>query len=420
MNHNKCLKHFLLVFLLINIIKVQAKEIDIYVLGGSLSDQGNIFSAAEAEFGIGLPATDQYYKGRFSNGLNFVDIIAKQLNAKSVASSSGGNNFSYGGARSDYHRSEDDTSKPFPFSSLNQQGTLSEDLYPWTLQGQRTAFLNRKIDDTNGLYIISFGSNDIADLITALSLVTPKKDIDTTNLINTTIEKIIREISDSIEAFVASGAKDILVPNLPNLGVVPAITTLGPELSGLATQLSTQYNSALNEMLMQWSGSVNIIPFDSFSFLTEVVSAPSSFGFLNVSEGCYSGYINPPSPDDTLCDNPDSFVFYDKEHPTEAFHSLFANQLLEVSTRDVLDNLIEHVHLINTHPKIKQGLNTLLNTVQKNINYQKKYSDKIAAWLLRSFIKVIKALPDKEISIDDSDIMIERAEKTLILLKGRL
>ncbi len=262
--------------------------------------------------GVGVPAADHYFEGRFSDGLNYVDVITEKLDVNLNPSIIGGNNFSYGGARVDYNRVEDDATKPFPFSFLGQQGLLQEDQYPWTLEGQRAAFVNRKIDDEKGLYIVFFGTNDIADLAAAVAFIAPQVGIDAQVLINSITTKVIQEIRDSIGAFVASGAQDILVANLPNLGIVPIVSVNGSEFSALATQLSAQYNIALSEMLMEWEGIVNIIPFDTFTLITEVVSTPASFGFLNASEPCYSGFVGPASPDDTICDNPDAFVFFDK------------------------------------------------------------------------------------------------------------
>jgi phospholipase/lecithinase/hemolysin len=154
MSRDKFLRYFLLTLFLINTVEVFAEEVDIYVIGDSLSDQGNLFSATETELGTGAPAIDHYSNGRFSDGLNFVDVIAEKMGVDLTASSSGGNNFAYGGARIDYNRVEDDTTKPFPFSLLGHQGLLQEDQYPWTLEAQRSAFVSREIDDSKGLYII--------------------------------------------------------------------------------------------------------------------------------------------------------------------------------------------------------------------------------------------------------------------------
>ncbi len=66
----------------------------IYSFGDSLSDVGNVYAASG-----GLYPVSPYYKGRFSNGDNWVDDLSAMLGLGAVKpSADGGHDFAVGGA----------------------------------------------------------------------------------------------------------------------------------------------------------------------------------------------------------------------------------------------------------------------------------------------------------------------------------
>ena len=279
-----------------------------YVLGDSLSDQGNLFAATSVigpPLGLpAIPADDHYFKGRFSNGEIYAGVLARKLGFTLAPSLEGGNNFAFGGARTNYNRVE------------MPMGPYRVGAYPWSLNLQREAFINRvaaKGADPTGLYVVFSGSNDVGDIL-ALRL-DPA----------TTIANTVEGIRNVILAFKAAGARTVLVPNISNLGLVPSVTRFGPQVAAFATSLSKQFNAALDDMLDSVTG-VNIIRFDTFAFLTDVVANPAKYGFSNVTQPCYLGFVS-PDPTATECTNPDAYLFWDMEHPTRRLHSILAHQL---------------------------------------------------------------------------------------------
>ncbi len=76
---------------------------DMYVVGDSLSDQGNLFYATEILTGSGIPAADHYWQGRFANGKVYAAKLAESMGLTLSRSEDGGNNFANGGARTDYN-----------------------------------------------------------------------------------------------------------------------------------------------------------------------------------------------------------------------------------------------------------------------------------------------------------------------------
>jgi len=290
-----------------------------FVLGDSLSDQGNLLSATTelaATFNSPpIPATDHYFDGRFSNGENYAGILARKLGFTSTASQLGGGNYAFGGARTNYNRVELRPGVPPPLPN----GVYPIGAYPWSLDLEREAFLAdvRRAADPNGLYIVFSGSNDLSDALIARAFFGQ----DPTPAIKRTVEGIKK----AIEAFQTAGARTVLVPNVPNLGVVPIVAQNGPGFAALATILSQQYNAALHTMLATISG-VNIVEFDTYAFLTDVVAHPVNYGLENVTQPCFSGYVA-PDPTGTVCADPDKYAFWDVEHPTTRLHELIADAL---------------------------------------------------------------------------------------------
>lgn len=291
----------------------------IFVLGDSLSDQGNLFFAT-SDLGVAvnrapIPAADHYYMGRFSNGENYAGLLAQKLGITLTPSELGGGNYAFGGARTDYNRVEARPGVPPPLPN----GVYPIGAYPWSLDLQREAFLDdvRRASDPKGLYVVFTGSNDLSDALIARVFLGQDPA--------PAIAKAIQGIRNVIIAFESAGARTVLVPNIPNLGVVPSVTQFGPLVSGLATGLSNAFNAALAEMLTTITGT-NVIAFDTYSFLNHVLANPTSYGLTNVTEPCYSGYVE-PNPNGTECDEPAKFAFWDVEHPTTRLHAIIADEL---------------------------------------------------------------------------------------------
>jgi outer membrane lipase/esterase len=276
----------------------------INVLGDSLSDQGNMFLATSALIGPAnaIPSADHYFAGRFSNGPAYTDVLAERLGLPLGPSLAGGNNFAFGGARTDYNTVETVAGGPFP-----------PGLFPWSLNRQIEAFAARGVHDQEALYVVFSGSNDIADILT--------RGLDA----NTVIADVLDAVLRAVAAFELAGARTILVPNVPDLGLTPGFVA-SPAASAAATALSAQYNALLHQSLALVSGP-RIVEFDTFAFLREIVEHPDRFGFSNVITPCFSGFIV-ASPGATVCDAPDEHAYWDIVHPTRAVHRLLGEAMI--------------------------------------------------------------------------------------------
>ena len=79
----------------------------------------------------------------------------------------------------------------------------------------------------------------------------------------------------------AAGAKYVMVPNLPDIGLTPMARAGGPAAMAQYTAVATAYNNALYGGLTQ--AGIEFIPLDTFNFLREITSAPGQYGFANVT-----------------------------------------------------------------------------------------------------------------------------------------
>jgi lysophospholipase L1-like esterase len=122
-----------------------------------------------------------------------------------------------------------------------------------------------------------------------------------------------------VQRLIAAGATDILVPNLPPLGLVPrfngsAATSTEP------TEAAAGFNQALGEYLAgviaAVPASVHIFQLDVYTIFNTIVGPPVADGFANVTT---------PSQLNTTI-NPDTYLFWDDLHPTTHGHNVLATQ----------------------------------------------------------------------------------------------
>jgi outer membrane lipase/esterase len=286
----------------------------IIVIGDSLTDSGNAFRATSALPGQAIPVSPPYFRGRFSNGLMWVEHLANALGLQITPSLDGGTNFAFGGATTgqDLNRIfQRDLGVTIP--SLRAQVTA----YRLTLADPTLTDPTRvKRAPVDALYIVWGGANDLRDAVQkGTSGATPESVVsDAVNNLAT----VIRELQ-------SAGAIYFLVPNLPDLGRTPQHVALGPEAVRLATTLSTAFNNALESTLQQLESAlpVDIARLDIATHFQEVTANPQNFGVTNVTEACLSG---DPFDPGTVCANPDSYIFLDAiGHPTAVAQALIAD-----------------------------------------------------------------------------------------------
>ncbi len=298
----------------------------LYVFGDSLSDQGNIFNitkfANSLSSQIPVVPSAPYFEGRFSNGPVWIDYLSAglglpmQVSSKlsvfspsipilspltlingelraspffNGATTTQSVNFAFGGAQTGF--------------TSGLAGTVSS-LIPGVLQ-QVSWFLNDHITagktaDSKALYVVFAGGNDYLDPSDALQ---PTQSV--TN------------IALSIAALYSQGARNFLIPNLPDLGITPRALRGGNEAETRLSNLAIAHNTLLNEAIDGLTNLLpqsNFIPLDFFGLLHDIAANPSQLGLTNITDPSFDSLTG------TIVGDPNAHLFWDEIHPTAVGH----------------------------------------------------------------------------------------------------
>lgn len=278
----------------------------IVVFGDSLSDTGNVADLYQQQHGFRLPGVNfDYTDGRFTDGYdtipgaqNYTGTWVEQLAAalpskpKIKASLDGGTNYAYGFATTA-------NGLGYLFYDI---GGVTYSVYVSNVGQQITDYLATK-PKMNGktLYILWAGGIDLLYANSPLDIY----DAGVNQAIN-------------VQRLVDAGATDIMVANLPALGLTPRLN--GSPISVEAgNQASALFNSVLDQSLdgvMKNSPGqpLHLYRLDIFTLFNQMVASPSTFSLTNVT-GRAQGLIGI---------NPDTYLFWDDIHPTTKTHNIVA------------------------------------------------------------------------------------------------
>ena len=229
----------------------------IVVFGDSLSDTGNA--------------------GRFSNGSVWVERLAERFALALRPSDVGGDNFAVGGAR------------------------LDPRLGPRNLRAQADAFLGTRRSKGRTLYIVWGGGND---LLAAVGTADGPVRVD----------RAVASLKSIVADLVAHGATDILVPNLPDIGMTPAIRARGSQAVAEAGWLADRFNGALDRALADIGREpdVRLHRLDVRAMAERARADPADVGFVDVTTPCVD------------LDSCEGHLFWDQVHPTARAHAHLA------------------------------------------------------------------------------------------------
>ncbi|RAM48270.1 MAG: autotransporter outer membrane beta-barrel domain-containing protein [Hapalosiphonaceae cyanobacterium JJU2] len=252
-----------------------------FIFGDSLSDNGNLYRIT----GGTIPLSPPYFKGRFSNGPIWVEVLGSYLNIDANETT----NYAVGG------------------STSGNTNVLSESLIiplP-SLSSQINDFTSTPENPSpNALFILWAGANDY--------LIQP------TEKRATNTQLVVNNLSNAITTLINKGARNIIVPNLPDLGKTPQERSQGT--NDTTTALIKSHNNNLNSALQEIAKNhnVNIVPLDINALFDEVINQPERYGLTNTNDPCFDQQAG------TICSNPDEYLFWDQVHPTDRGHQFIA------------------------------------------------------------------------------------------------
>jgi phospholipase/lecithinase/hemolysin len=324
----------------------------LFVLGDSLSDVGNAAALPdyllgrsfypEATIGLCNPSDiylfDRscddliYMRSRVSNGPVAVEVLAAALGLSPLEPSFHvvprrpvhGTNYAVAGATA-AGTGIDDLASQVDVLRLDRGPVLPGD----------------------ALYVLLIGGNDalaaLRDAAEAEVGLEPAQDS------TEAVTAAVGAIGDAVDALVDSGARQVMVANLPNLAVLPVLRERA-EAVGLATAtaealaagLTATFNAALSErlqMVQQAHPEARIEPFDLYAAVDQVRLVAETVG-INVTDACfdseaYRESLTAERAFDEGCaplgDGPprfDEYFFWDSLHPTAAVHAAIGEALL--------------------------------------------------------------------------------------------
>lgn len=261
---------------------------EVVAFGDSLSDNGNIYIGTLGAY----PGTGYgYYNGYqiFTNSQtgggpagNFVDQLAGKLGVAAPGPSlAGGTDFAFGGA----------------YTSGLAQGVIpgmdaQVGLYLASVAGKASS---------SALYTFWGGANDIFDGLNPV----------------TAADNIAAEIA----TVATDGGKTFLWLNLPPLGDTPAL--LGTPLAGAANAASAAFDAEYAKDLAGLDASgLNVVGVNIAALFNTISANPSQYGFSNTTQACLS----------TPGCNPNTYLYFDTEHPTTAADALIASAAFQSLT----------------------------------------------------------------------------------------
>lgn len=276
----------------------------VVAFGDSLSDPGNAFVLT---MNVSVPPFQlipdaPYARGgmHFSNGPTWVEQLARDLDAQRSAGPA--------------------LRQPVVFSNYAVGGATARPAGPFDLATQVNLFLRDFSGATpaDALYVVYAGSNDVRDALAALA--TDPTGAESFAI----IQGALAAVQDNLLRLQAAGARHFLVPNAPDLSLIPAVRLQGPVAQAAARWLADSYNTALQGLLngLVAATGMEIRRLDVFALLDEVVAAPGVFGLSNVEQTC----IVPGTTVHPYCADPDQYLFWDGIHPTRAGHGILAER----------------------------------------------------------------------------------------------
>ena len=258
----------------------------LYVLGDSLSDDGNLFAATDGE----TPASPPYFEGRFSNGPVFTDYLAEGF--------AEAENFAFGGAQA----VPDDDEIP----DLPTQLALLSAVDPSTFG-----------DDS--LATLLFGANDIFGAL----------DADAEEVL--AAEDAADAVVEGARAVLDLGIDRVAVLTLPRLDTTPLYTLFRPELAEEARLAEQAFNARLDAGLAQLSAEgLPVRRVDTQAFFDVLLTDPGSIGIAETTLPCLfpseeaAAAFGQPQACDLATEAPQR-AFFDSVHPSARVHEAFAD-----------------------------------------------------------------------------------------------
>jgi phospholipase/lecithinase/hemolysin len=311
---------------------------DMVTLGDSLSDTGNVLTLSTflSNFDPPLipglqpyPLQPPYKLGRFSNGNLWVETLANRIDLPSssipagltlgpvfgnaVVPGFGGSNYAIAGA-------------------MTGTGGTYGNFIPTGLAVQTDLYLNQHSGDADPtvLYLVVGGGNDVR-----MASAQPNKI-----LRDAMINGAVQDYRDVVAKLVASGARTIVVANVPDFGKSPESRVLRNN-TDIASDATRVFNKFTDRALDRLAGrkNVTLARVDWFGLMNAIIEDSNHnrgrrFGVTNVDTPCLDVSVEfpdvvIPGAGTVSCD---VSLFADDHHPTAKVHDIMGEVVAACET----------------------------------------------------------------------------------------
>jgi outer membrane lipase/esterase len=262
-----------------------------------------------------LPASVQPVTGKFTTNPGWVwaEYVADYYGTNAAANGNGqtGDNYAAGGARVNATSVSALGSAPSLVTQVNNYLTA-----------------NGGKANPNALYTVWGGANDLF----AVAAGAPAQ---------ATIGAAVTAQVGIVGQLEAAGAKYVMVPTIPDIGLTPSSRALGAAGMAQGTALATAYNNALFSGLE--TAGLRVIPVDTFHILQEIVADPGTYGFTNVTGQACTAVLPTCNPTSLAAPNAqNTWLFADGVHPTTATHQILGQYALSILEAPRLQQVLTH------------------------------------------------------------------------------
>jgi len=302
----------------------------LYVFGDSLSDPGNnaiafgstaippfnVTQRADITSNSFVPTYPYASSYQYSNGNVWAYRFATMVGLPSqvagpVLGGGLGTNYAFGGATT---------------------GPLNGSSGPPSLLTQTADFiasLGAAQAPGDALYVVAGGGNNARAALAAIA-----GGADPVTTITATATAFATDIGAIVDALQSKGASNLIVWNVPDVGLAPALAAAGPVAAALGTALARSMNDALT---LRIAGETGVKTFDLFGLTADIHANPGTYGLTNVTDAV--GAI--PGAD------PATYLAWDGIHPTSAGHAIIARSMYVVAVPEPSGILLVATSLIS-------------------------------------------------------------------------
>lgn len=270
-----------------------AKINKVVVFGDSVSDTMNVYNATHWE----VPSPHTYVLGHFTNGKVWNEYLSDNLGLPNY-------NWAVGGAAGDDY---------YVVPGLVSQVQAYLNFIPSAANYQ----------PANTLFTVLIGANDLINY-------------------GRTVDSIIAAEETALEKLIVSGARNILILNLPDLSKSPKFSDeMGLKtpaeratLKAHVLDLNARLVTLRNNLQTKYGTTLHIQLFDTMATVNDFLAGAPANGLTNITQSCLN--INDDTPLNYAqtqslrpgCLNADAYAFWDLLHPTTRSHKAIADAVI--------------------------------------------------------------------------------------------